>query len=147
MAMKTYCAFLRGVNIGGQVMKMAEACDALKSAGLTGVGSVLATGNLVFQSDKPQKEPRRFLEQTLSSHYDDSVSLFVKNTDEVKSILLSAPFCKNADLHIYAFICEKGFEKTLLDEFDKITSVDGEAAKISNGLFYWQGCDTRFRLL
>jgi uncharacterized protein (DUF1697 family) len=34
--MKTYCAFQRGVNIGGKTMKMAEACDVLKAAGLTG---------------------------------------------------------------------------------------------------------------
>jgi uncharacterized protein (DUF1697 family) len=138
MAMKTYCAFLRGVNIGGKTMKMVEACDVLKASGLTGVISVLATGNLIFQSDKPQKELRGFLEQILSDHYKDSVSLFVKNADEVQLVLSSVPFEKSADLHIYVFVCETGFEKTLLDEFNKIMPSDGEAAKISNGLFYWQ---------
>jgi len=49
--MKTYCVFLRGVNVNGKTMKMAEACEVLKTAGFTGVTSVLASGNLIFQSD------------------------------------------------------------------------------------------------
>jgi uncharacterized protein (DUF1697 family) len=136
--MKTYCAFLRGVNIGGKTMKMAEACDVLKAAGLAGVAAVLATGNLIFQSDKPRNELRNFLEQALSERYNDSVSLFVKSAEEVAAILSSAPFEENTELHIYAFICELGFEDTLLDEFDKIAPGEKEEAKISNGVFYWQ---------
>ena len=136
--MKIYCAFLRGVNIGGKTMKMAEACDALKASGLAGVSSVLATGNLIFRSDKPQGELRGFLERTLSEHYNDCVNLFVKNADEVSALLLSAPFEENADFHIYAFICEPSFEDVLLNEFNNISPSDGEAAKIGNGLFYWR---------
>ncbi|MDR1157020.1 MAG: DUF1697 domain-containing protein [Oscillospiraceae bacterium] len=136
--MATYCAFLRGVNIGDKTMKMAEACDVLKAAGLTGVLSVLATGNLIFQSDKPQSELRGLLEQVLTNHYKDSVSLFVKSKDEISAYLSSVPFEDSADLHIYAFVCETGFENTLLEEFGKITPTEGEAAEISNGLFYWQ---------
>ena len=136
--MRPYCAFLRGVNVNGRTMKMAEACDVLKKAGLTGVTSVLASGNLIFVSDKPRSELRRFLEQTLSEHYNDKVNLFVKSADEVSDILSSVPFEEDDGLHIYAFICETGFESTLLDEFGKITPSEKEAAAISNGLFYWQ---------
>lgn len=136
--MEKYCAFLRGVNIGGKTMKMAETCDALKAAGLTNVMSVLATGNLIFVSDKPQSELRGFVEQTLSDYYNDSVSLFVKNVDEVAAVLDSNPFEQNAEQHIYAFICERGFEETLLAEFGKITPSNGENAAVNNGLFYWQ---------
>ena len=136
--MKTYCAFLRGVNIGGKTMKMAETCETLKTVGLTDVVSVLATGNIIFKSAQPQEELRGFLEQTLSMHYKDNVSLFVKNADEVSAILSSVPFEKNADSHIYAFVCEPPFEDTLRGEFENILPSDGETAAISNGLFYWR---------
>ncbi|MDR1015448.1 MAG: DUF1697 domain-containing protein [Coriobacteriales bacterium] len=136
--MATYCAFLRGVNIGGKTMRMAEACDALQAAGLTGAVPVLATGNLVFESDMPQGELRGSLEQALSERFGDTVSLFVKSAEEVVSMLASAPFEENAELHTYALICEPGFEATLRDEFDKVTPSEGEAAKVSNGVFYWQ---------
>lgn len=136
--MEKYCAFLRGVNIGGKTVKMAEACDALEAVGFTSVLSVLATGNLIFASDKPQGELRGFAEQVLSDYYNDSVSLFVKNADEVVAVLGCNPFEENAERHIYAFICEKGFEETLLQEFGKIAPSNGENAAINNGLFYWQ---------
>ena len=134
----SYCAFLRGVNIGGKTMKMAEACSVLEAAGFTSVSAVLATGNLLFQSDKPQSELRSCLEQILTDYYKDNVSLFVKSADEVSAIISAIPFRENADLHIYAFVCEAGFEDTLIDEYRKITPSDGENAEISKGLFYWQ---------
>ena len=136
--MKIYCAFLRGVNVNGKTMKMAEACEVLRQAGLTGVVSVLASGNLIFQSDMSQSELRRFLEQALSNHYKDNVHLFVKRSDEVPAILEKVPFAGDAELHIYAFICEPGFEEVLLREFGKITPSEKETAKIKGGLFYWQ---------
>ena len=34
--MKTYCAFLRGVNVNGKTIKMVEACDVLKQVGFIG---------------------------------------------------------------------------------------------------------------
>ena len=136
--MKTYCAFLRGVNVNGKTMKMAEACDVLKQAGLVGVVSVLASGNLIFQSDRPQSELRGLLERALSAHYGGDVHLFIKNSDEVSAILAAVPYNEDPELHIYTFICEAGFEDVLLKEFMKITPSDKESADIQNGLFYWR---------
>jgi uncharacterized protein (DUF1697 family) len=62
------------------------------------VTSILATGNLIFQSDKPQDELRSFLEQVLSDYYKDNVSLFVKSSDEVAAILSSVPFEEHEEL-------------------------------------------------
>lgn len=136
--MKVYCTFLRGVNIGGKTMKMAEACQVLKTAGLADVSSLLATGNLLFRSKLPQAELRPFLERVLSEHYADKVSLFVKNLAEVEAILKAVPFKEDADFHTYAFVCEEGFATTLLEEFGKITAAEGEAAQISASHFYWR---------
>ena len=45
--MKTYAAFLRGVNVGGVNLKMADVSAALSSAGFTAVRTILASGNVV----------------------------------------------------------------------------------------------------
>jgi len=136
--MKTYCAFLRGVNVNGKTMKMAEACDVLKQAGLKDVVSVLASGNLIFRSDRPQSELRGFLERALSEHYGDDVHLFVKSSDEVSAILTSVPYDEDPGLHIYTFICETGFEDVLLKEFLRITPSERESADVQSGIFYWR---------
>jgi len=119
-------------------MKMAEACEVLKQVGLACVVSVLASGNLIFQSDRPQSALRGLLERALSEHYSDDVHLFIKSSDELSAILEAVPYNEDSELHIYTFICESGFEDVLLKEFMKITPSDRESAEIQNGLFYWR---------
>jgi uncharacterized protein (DUF1697 family) len=138
LTVKAYCAFLRGVNVNGKTMKMAETCDVLKQAGFVGVLSVLASGNLIFQSDRPQSELRGLLESSLSEHYNDDVHLFIKSSDEVSALLAATPYNEDSELHIYTFICEAGFEDVLFKEYMKITPSDKESAEIKNGLFYWR---------
>ena len=43
-------AFLRGVNVGGVNLKMAEVAAAFEKAGFTGVRTVLASGNVLLES-------------------------------------------------------------------------------------------------
>jgi uncharacterized protein (DUF1697 family) len=58
-----YCAFLRGVNVKGTNMKMAEVCQVFKDAGMKDVASILASGNIVFSSDKKAGELKKFLKK------------------------------------------------------------------------------------
>ncbi|MDI3314110.1 MAG: DUF1697 domain-containing protein [Mycobacterium sp.] len=49
--MNRYAAFLRGVNVGGVNLKMAEVSTALADAGFAEVRTILASGNVVLESD------------------------------------------------------------------------------------------------
>jgi uncharacterized protein (DUF1697 family) len=133
-----YCAFLRGVNVNGRTMKMAEVCEVFHAAGMEQVSSVLASGNIIFRTSAPAAELRGKLERVMSEHYSCDMSIFIKNTSEIMSMLESSPFDPDPDRHIYAFICERNFESVLAEEFAKITAVPHEAAAIQNGTFYWQ---------
>ena len=48
--MTKYAAFLRGVNVGGVNLKMAEVARALTGAGFTNVRTILASGNVLLES-------------------------------------------------------------------------------------------------
>ena len=48
--MTRFAAFLRGVNIGGVNLKMAEVATALSDVGFTNVRTILATGNVLLES-------------------------------------------------------------------------------------------------
>lgn len=133
-----YCAFLRGVNVSGRTMKMADVCEVFRDAGMPNVTSVLASGNVIFRSKYPQATLRTRLEQAMAKHYGEPVHLFIKNADEVETMIKSSPFKKNAELHIYVFVCEPGFEKTLKEEFAKIAPAPEEKAVVKSGVFYWQ---------
>ena len=48
--MTRYAAFLRGVNVGGVTLKMADVAAAFTAAGFTDVKTVLASGNVLLTS-------------------------------------------------------------------------------------------------
>lgn len=133
-----YCAFLRGVNVKGTAMKMAEVCDVFKKAGMKSVSSVLATGNILFESSENPEILRKKLEKLLSQYFDYEAFLFLKTSIQIKQIFDNSPFQKAEDVHIYSFICENGDENILFDEFIKANHQENEEAKIIEQNFYWK---------
>ena len=133
-----YCAFLRGVNVNGTAMKMAEVCDVFRKAGMKDVSSVLATGNILFESDEAPENLKQKLEKALSVHFQYEAFLFLKTDEEVKRILENSPFEKDENLHIYSFICNSGDENLLMEEFLKTNHQEQEEAQLIKGNFYWK---------
>jgi len=54
--MTRYVALLRGVNVGGITIKMADLRAALEGAGFSGVRTVLASGNVLFDADETDRK-------------------------------------------------------------------------------------------
>lgn len=65
--MKKYCAFLRGVNVKGTNMKMAEVCKVFQDIGVKDVSSVLASGNIIFSSDDSAENLKTKLEKNFQN--------------------------------------------------------------------------------
>ena len=117
---------------------MADVCDLFSQEPIKNVRSVLATGNILFESDIAKNDLRRDLENRMSEHYGTNISLIIKDKKEIGNILSSSPFPADPKMHVYAFICEEGFELTLMERFGMITPAVNEKAQISGGQFYWQ---------
>lgn len=133
-----YCAFLRGINVKGTNMKMADVCQVFKDAGMENVSSVLASGNIVFSSDKKPEDLKKILEKAMSDHFSYEAFLFVKSDKETENFWKGNPFEKSDDLHIYTFVGNDNIEKVLMQEFENTSKTENEAAKIVNNIFYWQ---------
>lgn len=133
-----YCAFLRGVNVKGTNMKMVDVCQVFKEAGMQEVSSILASGNIVFSSDKNVEDLKTILEKAMSDRFAYEAFLFVKSQDETNIFWNSNPFEKNEALHIYTFVGNPGVENILMEEFEKAGKTENEKAEIINGIFYWQ---------
>ncbi|MCU7616658.1 DUF1697 domain-containing protein [Chryseobacterium sp. PBS4-4] len=133
-----YCAFLRGVNVKGTNMKMAEVCEVFKNAGMKDVASVLASGNIIFSSEKSAQDLKIILEKAMSEYFNYEAFLFIKSVEEIESFWNSNPFDKNENLHIYAFVGHNEVEKVLMKEFESAEKTENEEGKIVNNNFYWQ---------
>lgn len=138
MTSNQFCAFLRGVNVKGTTMKMAEVCSLFEKQGMKNVSSVLASGNILFASDKKENELKTLLEKAMSVSFDYEAFLFVKSEIEIKAIVGQNPFEPHPDFHIYGFVGIDTIEKTLMQEFEKSTKMLGEEAQIVGSNFYWR---------
>lgn len=133
-----YCAFLRGVNVKGTAMKMAEVCNVFKKLGLNNVSSVLATGNIIFESEEKPKILKETLEKELSKHFDYEAFLFLKTNEEVSMIFNKNPFTKDENLHNYVFISKENATNILMEEFKKSRKTENEDAKMVDNTLYWK---------
>ncbi len=133
-----FCAFLRGVNVKGTNMKMADVCSVFQKAGMRDVSSVLASGNILFSSDKSADELKKLLEKAMSAHFNYEAFLFLKDKNEVETIVGKNPFTADPGFHIYGFVGIDGIEKTLTAEFKKAVKATGEEARTVANIFYWK---------
>jgi uncharacterized protein (DUF1697 family) len=84
---RRYVAFLRAVNVGGRVVKMARLKELFERSGYRGVETFIASGNVIF--DAAAGEPaalERRLEQILEADLGYPVGVFLRTIDEVVAI-------------------------------------------------------------
>src|SRR5215813_2290169 len=89
--MPTYAAFLRGVSPLNA--KMSELRKCLESAGFTNVKTVLASGNVVFDTRSTSRASlERKLEAAMEADLGRVFATTVRSIEELEAILKSDPF-------------------------------------------------------
>ncbi|WP_226064750.1 DUF1697 domain-containing protein [Kaistella polysaccharea] len=133
-----YCAFLRGVNVNGTRMKMAEVCQVFERSGLQNVSYVLATGNILFSSESNPPDLKKILEEKLSKHFNYEAFLFLKSENQLTEIVNKNPFKSDENLHHYVFISDESMGIILTENFSKCLKSFNEKGFLIDGVFYWQ---------
>ena len=91
--MTGYVALLRAVNVGGTgKLPMSKLTDLCESAGLTEVRTYIASGNVVFRSDRAEAEIQSDLEDRLHAYAGKSVGVVVRTASEIADVLARNPF-------------------------------------------------------
>jgi uncharacterized protein (DUF1697 family) len=91
--MPSYAALLRAINVGGRTVKMTELCALFEQARLTNVRSVIASGNVLFESratDTAALEQR--IESALRKGLGYESETFVRTLEELDAIIAHEPF-------------------------------------------------------
>lgn len=136
--MTRYAAFLRGVNVGGVNLKMAEVAAALGDAGFTDVRTILASGNVLLESASAVDAVRKKAETALRDSFGYDAWVLVYELDAVRSIADAYPFEREVDgYHSYVTFVTG---PTVLDELAALGSETAPDEKIArgDGVIYWQ---------
>ncbi len=87
-----YISFLRAINVGGHVVKMAELKAIFGSAGLSEVETFIASGNVILTSMGKPLALERKIEKALFGTLGYTVDTFLRTADEIREVAECAPF-------------------------------------------------------
>jgi uncharacterized protein (DUF1697 family) len=136
--MTRYAAFLRGVNVGGVNLKMADVAKALQDAGFTNVRTILASGNVLLESGSALHAVRTKAEKALRDAFGYDAWVLAYDLRAVAAISKAFPFTREVEGHhsYVTFVTDE----TVLDELAKLANSAGPDEKIErgDGVIYWQ---------
>ena len=104
--MTNYVALLRGVNLGKRQLRME---DLRRIAGELGLGSArtyIASGNLLFVSDKDEGDLKAQLEAALEAHMGASVPVMIRTAAEMTAVAAANPFANEPGNRVVAIFLD-----------------------------------------
>ena len=139
--MTRYVAFLRGVNVGGVNLKMADVAHALTEAGFGQVRTILASGNIVLESGADPDAVRAKAETALRQRFGYEAWVLVYPIDAVRDVVEGYPF--DAEQDGYQSYVTFVSDTDVLDELAELATNASADEKISRGpdsagVIYWQ---------
>ena len=136
--MTKYAVLLRGVNVGGVNLKMAEVATALTDAGFAAVRTILASGNVLLESKSSVKAVRTKTEAALRDTFGYDAWVLAYDLETVAEISAAYPFEREVEGHhsYVTFVTDAA----VLDELAELAGDAGpdELIERGDGVVYWQ---------
>lgn len=134
--MTRYAALLRGVNVGGVNLKMADVAKAFTDAGFTDVKTILASGNVLLTSRSGVATVRKTAETALRDGFSYDAWVLAYDLDVVRAISEGFPFEREVE-GIQSYVTFVS-DPEVLDELAELPPGDDEKIARGEGVVYWQ---------
>ncbi|OBK87820.1 pyridoxamine 5-phosphate oxidase [Mycolicibacter heraklionensis] len=134
--MTQYALLLRGVNVGGVNLKMAEVAATLTAAGFAEVRTLLASGNVLLDSPAAAAKVRAAAEAALRERFGYEAWVLVYEVATLRDIVAAYPFEPEVpDVHSYVtFVADDA----ALTDLPKLAADTDEKIAVGDGVIYWQ---------
>lgn len=122
--MTSYAVFLRGINVGGINIKMADLRRALETCPFKGVKTLLASGNVVLDSELDPATVKDAFEACLRNSFGYDAWVVVLTAVRVAELVDACPYpADDRSIHTYFTLAS---DPAALDElFDAATALGG----------------------
>lgn len=137
--MNTYVALLRGINVGGRIVKMADLKSCFEMIGYHDVTTLLQTGNVVFST--PESDPvaiKAKIESCLTETFHYPARILLYSMDQLQKIVDSYPFDETDETYQhYVIFMGPGLAAEMIGE---AVSTENEVERVALGsdVVYWQ---------
>jgi uncharacterized protein (DUF1697 family) len=87
-----YVALIRAVNVAGQKLLMSDLRAIADELGLKNPRTYIASGNLLFASNKSESRLKSEIEAALEKHMGKPVGAMVRTAEEMREVVVANPF-------------------------------------------------------
>jgi len=133
--MTRFVVLLRGVNVGGVTVKMAELAETVRGLGYDEVRTVLASGNVLLTTTEDADTVKARLEASLRERFGYEAWVHVLPQARVRAIVEGYPFARSGDRHAYVVFV---LRPELLDALAAVELDPAvEQSARGDGVLYW----------
>lgn len=105
--MTSYVALLRGVNLGKRQMRMDDLRKIGTDLGLDAPRTYIASGNLLFGSDKSEAALKHALESALAANMGAKVGVMIRTAHELAEVAGANPFADEPANRVVAIFLDE----------------------------------------
>jgi uncharacterized protein (DUF1697 family) len=132
--MTTFVALLRAVNVGGTgKLPMSDLARLCQKAGFDNVETYIASGNVVFDCDRSEREVKAALEASLKTYAGKPVGIAVRTGKEMSAVLDKNPFPDAAPNRTVAIFLDAA---PPADALERISGRQGELVALGRREIY-----------
>ncbi|MBC2668012.1 DUF1697 domain-containing protein [Novosphingobium piscinae] len=114
--MARYIAFFGSINVGGNRLTMADLRWAFEREGFTGVETVVASGNVLFDFDeRPTDGLEELFAHMMAERFDIASFVAVRSGPELAALLAADPFTDGDDARVHALLLSGQPDRAALD--------------------------------
>lgn len=89
---KIWIGLFRGINIGGNRMPMKDLVKLMEAHGMTDVNTYIASGNVVFRSDKSEAELEQEILDLVEANFGFRTKLVLIGHERIRKLMAANPF-------------------------------------------------------
>lgn len=133
-----YVALLRGVNVGGITIKSADLKALFVEQGFTAVRTVLASGNVVFDSPERPATLKPQIEKALADRFGYEAWIVLVTQESLANVTTSYPFERSDEVTQPWVIF--GSDSSMLDELVASAPEEPGPDRVQrgDGVIYWE---------
>ncbi len=146
--MQTYVAFLRAVNVGGTGKLPMESLRAMcTDAGFVAPRTYIASGNVVFGTDRAERDIKAELETRLAQYVGKPVGVIIRSAVEIAATVRDNPFADQPGSRVMVLFSDLLPFNDPLEGASGVTSEQVRFGRRGLFIYYPDGqADTRLRL-
>tara|TARA_R110002051_G_scaffold132655_1_gene206246 strand:- start:773 stop:1306 length:534 start_codon:yes stop_codon:yes gene_type:complete len=131
---------LRGVNVGGVKVLMTELKAVADGLGLANPRTLLASGNLVVDSDAGPADLEARLEAAIAARFGRPIEVMVRTPDQWAALIAANPFPDQAAANgsrLLVMVMKAGLADAALETLQGLAIGEEQVAAVDGSLYLW----------